>query len=106
MAGGPLQRIASPPREWYHSIARSPGGLTMFMYWPDNRPWSYHFMARLINAAQLGGACFHESHRTAPRIRPHDGESWYAEWRGGARRGGGGGRAPAAARPGPPGRGG
>ena len=48
----------------------------MFMYWPDNRPWSYHFMARLINAAQLGGACFHESHRTAQRIRPHDGESW------------------------------
>jgi len=58
----------------------------MFMYWPDNRPWSYHFMARLINAAQLGGACFHESHRTAQRIRPHDGESWYAEWRGLAER--------------------
>jgi len=58
----------------------------MFMYFPENRGWSYYFMARLINAAQLGGADFHECHRTAQRIRPGDGESWYAEWQGVAER--------------------
>src|SRR5208282_1185153 len=52
----------------------------MFRYFPGNEGWSYHFAARIINVAQLGGADFHECHRVAERIKVGDGESWYREW--------------------------
>lgn len=54
--------------------------MTMFRYFPDNPGWSYHFAARIVNVAQLGGADFHECHRVAERIKVGDGESWYREW--------------------------
>ena len=37
--------------------------MTMFRYFPGNEGWSYHFAARIVNVAQLGGADFHEAHR-------------------------------------------
>lgn len=52
----------------------------MFRYFPGNEGWSYHFAARIVNVAQLGGADFHEAHRVAERIKVGDGESWYREW--------------------------
>ncbi|MGD0026131.1 MAG: alpha/beta fold hydrolase [Xanthobacteraceae bacterium] len=52
----------------------------MFRYFRGNEGWSYHFAARIINVAQLGGADFHECHRVAERIKVGDGESWYREW--------------------------
>ena len=30
--------------------------MTMFRYFPGNEGWSYHFPARIVNVAQLGGA--------------------------------------------------
>ena len=58
----------------------------MFRYFPGNEGWSYHFAARIVNVAQLGGADFHECHRVAERIKVGDGESWYREWRSAAER--------------------
>jgi dipeptidyl aminopeptidase/acylaminoacyl peptidase len=58
----------------------------MFRYFPENAGWSYHFTARIVNVAQLGGADFHEAHRVAERIKVGDGESWYREWRAAAER--------------------
>lgn len=52
----------------------------MFRYFPGNEGWSYHFAARIVNVAQMGGADFHECHRVAERITVGDGESWYREW--------------------------
>ena len=52
----------------------------MFRYFPGNEGWSYHFAARIVNVAQMGGADFHECHRVAERIKVGDGESWYREW--------------------------
>ena len=60
--------------------------MTMFRYFPDNEGWSYHFAARIVNVAQLGGADFHEAHRVCERIAPGDGEGWYREWRAMANR--------------------
>lgn len=54
--------------------------MSMFRYFPGNEGWSYHFAARIVNVAQLGGADFHEAHRVCERIEPGDGESWYREW--------------------------
>ena len=54
--------------------------MTMFRYFPGNEGWSYHFAARVVNVAQLGGADFHEAHRICERIKAGDGESWYREW--------------------------
>src|SRR5688500_3950170 len=54
--------------------------MTMFRYFPGNEGWSYHFAARIVNVAQLGGAEFHEAHRVAEKIKLGDGESWYREW--------------------------
>jgi pimeloyl-ACP methyl ester carboxylesterase len=54
--------------------------VTMFRYFPGNDGWSYHFAARIVNVAQLGGADFHECHRVAERIKVGDGESWFREW--------------------------
>jgi dienelactone hydrolase len=58
----------------------------MFRYFPGNDGWSYHFAARIVNVAQLGGADFHECHRVAERIKVGDGESWYREWHAAAAR--------------------
>ena len=60
--------------------------MTMFRYFPGNEGWSYHFAARIVNVAQLGGADFHECHRVAERIKVGDGESWYREWLAAAER--------------------
>src|SRR5262245_41230354 len=60
--------------------------MTMFRYFPGNGGWSYHFAARIVNVAQLGGADFHEAHRICERIKTGDGESWYSEWQGAAER--------------------
>ena len=60
--------------------------MTMFRYFPGNEGWSYHFAARIVNVAQLGGADFHEAHRVCERIEPGNGESWYREWRAAAER--------------------
>ena len=54
--------------------------MTMFRYFPGHAGWSYHFAARIVNVAQLGGADFHEAHRVAEKIKIGDGESWYREW--------------------------
>lgn len=54
--------------------------MSMFSYFPGNPGWSYHFTARIVNVAQMGGADFHEAHRVAERIKVGDGESWYSEW--------------------------
>lgn len=54
--------------------------MTMFRYFSGNEGWSYHFAARIVNVAQLGGADFHEAHRVAEKIKVGDGESWYREW--------------------------
>jgi alpha-beta hydrolase superfamily lysophospholipase len=54
--------------------------MTMFRYFPGNEGWSYHFAARIVNVAQLGGADFHEAHRVLERVKVGDGESWYREW--------------------------
>ena len=52
----------------------------MFRYFPGNEGWSYHFAARIVNVAQLGGADFHEAHRVLERVKVGDSESWYREW--------------------------
>jgi dipeptidyl aminopeptidase/acylaminoacyl peptidase len=54
--------------------------MTMFRYFPGNEGWSYHFAARIVNVAQLGGADFHEAHRVLEKVKVGDGESWYREW--------------------------
>jgi dienelactone hydrolase len=54
--------------------------MTMFRYFPGNEGWSYHFAARIVNVAQLGGADFHEAHRVLEKVKVGDGESWYGEW--------------------------
>ena len=60
--------------------------MTMFRYFPGNEGWSYHFAARIVNVAQLGGADFHEAHRILERVKVGDGESWYREWQAAAER--------------------
>ena len=48
--------------------------MTMFRYFPDNEGWSYHFAARIVNVAQLGGADFTKPielrRRSKPRSAP------------------------------------
>lgn len=51
----------------------------MFMYYPDNNPWSF-YIERLIDEAVQDGADFNECHRTLQRIPDRDGEAWHAEW--------------------------
>ena len=55
--------------------------MTMFRYFPGNEGWSYHFAARIVNVAQLGGADFHEAHRVLENVKVGDGEGWYHAWR-------------------------
>jgi len=54
--------------------------MSMFRYFPGNEGWSYHFAARIVNVAQLGGADFHEAHRVLEKVAAGDGESWYQGW--------------------------
>ena len=54
--------------------------MTMFRYFPGNEGWSYHFAARIVNVAQLGGADFHEAHRVLEQVKVGDGEGWYHAW--------------------------
>jgi dipeptidyl aminopeptidase/acylaminoacyl peptidase len=54
--------------------------MTMFRYFPGNEGWSYHFAARIVNVAQLGGTDFHEAHRVLEQVRVGDGEGWYHAW--------------------------
>ena len=54
--------------------------MTMFRYFPGNDGWSYHFAARIVNVAQLGGADFHEAHRVLEQVKVGDGERWYHAW--------------------------
>ena len=54
--------------------------MTMFRYFPGNEGWSYHFAARIVNVAQLGGAHFHEAHRVLEQVKVGDGEGWYHAW--------------------------
>lgn len=54
--------------------------MTMFRYFPGNDGWSYHFAARIVNVAQLGGADFHEAHRVLEKVKAGDGEGWYNAW--------------------------
>jgi dienelactone hydrolase len=54
--------------------------VTMFRYFPGNEGWSYHFAARIVNVAQLGGADFHEAHRVLEQLKAGDGEGWYRGW--------------------------
>ncbi|MBI2822531.1 MAG: prolyl oligopeptidase family serine peptidase [Acidobacteria bacterium] len=51
----------------------------MYMYYPDNRAWSF-YVARLIDESAQGGADFHECHRTLHRVRDGDAQGWYDEW--------------------------
>ncbi len=51
----------------------------MFMYYPDNKPWSF-YVERLIDEAVQDGADFNECHRTLQHIPDRDGEAWYREW--------------------------
>ena len=57
--------------------------MTMFRYFPGNEGWSYHFAARIVNVAQLGGADFHEAHRVLEKVKVGDGEGWYHAWQSG-----------------------
>ena len=54
--------------------------MTMFRYFPGNEGWSYHFAARIVNVAQLGGTDFHEAHRVLEQVKVGDGEGWYHAW--------------------------
>ena len=54
--------------------------MTMFRYFRDNEGRSYHFAARIVNVAQLGGADFHEAYRVAETIEVGDRESWHRAW--------------------------
>ncbi|MFQ5904681.1 MAG: hypothetical protein ACE5JO_13430, partial [Candidatus Binatia bacterium] len=51
----------------------------MFMYYPNNRAWSF-LVERLIDEIVQDGADFNECHRTLQRISAGDSEAWYAEW--------------------------
>ena len=46
----------------------------MFMYYPENKPWSF-YIERLIDEAVQDGADFNECHRTLQRIPDRDGEA-------------------------------
>ncbi len=52
--------------------------MTMFRYFPDNEGWSYHFAARIVNVARLGGADFHEGYRLRRRSRSVTGRAGIA----------------------------
>ncbi len=55
------------------------GGSTVFMFWPENEDWSWHFLRPLAEST-FGGGEAQECLRAAARITPGDNESWYAEW--------------------------
>lgn len=55
----------------------------MYMYYPNNGPWSF-LVQRLLDEAVQDGADVNECFRTLARIPDRDFEAWYREWRRGA----------------------
>ena len=51
----------------------------MYMYYPNNGPWSF-VVQRLIDEAVQDGADFNECFRTLARIPDKDFGAWYTEW--------------------------
>jgi dienelactone hydrolase len=51
----------------------------MYMYYPNNGPWSF-VVQRLIDEAVQGGADVNECFRTLERIPDKDFEAWHREW--------------------------
>ena len=52
----------------------------MYMYYPDNGPWSF-LVQRLLDEAVQDGADVNECFRALARIPDKDFEAWYREWR-------------------------
>lgn len=51
----------------------------MYMYYPNNNPWSF-LLQRLFDEAVQDGADLNECLRTVERIPDKDFEAWYREW--------------------------
>ena len=51
----------------------------MYMYYPNNGPWSF-LVQRLVDEAVQDGADFNEMFRTLEHIPDKDFEAWYREW--------------------------